>query len=142
MTIYVGKRVQGHALVLKDGRPFDAARSLQVRNHSPTGFNWGYMGSGPAQLALALLLDVLGDELAAQRYYQAFKADQVATWPESWSIDAAQIRAWVDLQRLAEEVDEEVERQLRAELDDLGEGLGDGQADQPVIVPRGVRIAE
>lgn len=31
-----------------------------VRNHSPDGFQWGYGGSGPAQLALALCLDVLG----------------------------------------------------------------------------------
>jgi hypothetical protein len=26
-------------------------------NHSPTGFSWGYAGSGPAQLALAILAD-------------------------------------------------------------------------------------
>jgi hypothetical protein len=31
-----------------------------LRN-SPTGFGWGYGGSGPAQLALALLADSLGD---------------------------------------------------------------------------------
>src|SRR5467141_965015 len=30
---------------------------LEARNHSPTGFAWGYGGSGPAQLALALLID-------------------------------------------------------------------------------------
>jgi len=28
-------------------------------DHSPTGFEWGYGGSGPAQLALALLADAL-----------------------------------------------------------------------------------
>ena len=31
-----------------------------IRNHSPSGFNWGYGGSGPAQLALAILADFLG----------------------------------------------------------------------------------
>jgi hypothetical protein len=30
--------------------------------HSPTGFEWGYGGSGPADLALALAADVIGDE--------------------------------------------------------------------------------
>jgi len=30
---------------------------LRLRNHSPTGFSWGYGGSGPAQLALAILVD-------------------------------------------------------------------------------------
>ena len=30
--------------------------SLCLRNHSPTGPNWGYHGSGPAQLAIVILL--------------------------------------------------------------------------------------
>ena len=28
---------------------------LDLVNHSPTGFEWGYGGSGPAQLAVAML---------------------------------------------------------------------------------------
>jgi hypothetical protein len=28
---------------------------LDLWNHSPTGLEWGYAGSGPAQLALALI---------------------------------------------------------------------------------------
>jgi hypothetical protein len=35
---------------------------LDLFNHSPTGFSWGYGGSGPAQLAVALLADALGDD--------------------------------------------------------------------------------
>lgn len=31
----------------------------EIANHSPTGFEWGYSGSGPAQLALAILHDHL-----------------------------------------------------------------------------------
>lgn len=34
--------------------------SLKVRNHSPDGFEFGYHGSGPAQLALAILMDYTG----------------------------------------------------------------------------------
>ncbi len=30
---------------------------LDLANHSPDGFSWGYGGSGPAQLALAILAD-------------------------------------------------------------------------------------
>jgi len=37
---------------------------LDLRNHSPTGFEWGYGGSGPAQLALALAASRLPDPLA------------------------------------------------------------------------------
>ena len=40
-------------------KPLDSRRDLW--NHSPTGFEWGYCGSGPAQLALALLADHLGE---------------------------------------------------------------------------------
>ena len=29
--------------------------------HSPTGFSWGYGGSGPADLALSILADHLGE---------------------------------------------------------------------------------
>lgn len=29
--------------------------------HSPDGFSWGYEGSGPAELARCILIDVLGD---------------------------------------------------------------------------------
>ncbi len=35
---------------------------LDIRNHSPDGFAWGYPGSGPARLALAILCDALGDD--------------------------------------------------------------------------------
>src|SRR5215469_11969326 len=36
---------------------------LELVNHSPSGFDWGPGGSGPAQLALALLADCLLFEL-------------------------------------------------------------------------------
>jgi len=49
-----------HVRIEGEGR----ARQLPPRNslvdHSPDGFEWGYGGSGPAQLALALLADALG----------------------------------------------------------------------------------
>lgn len=32
--------------------------------HSPTGFSWGYAGSGPADLARCLLIDHLGTKAA------------------------------------------------------------------------------
>ena len=59
---------------------------LDVRNHSPTGFAWGYEGSGPAQLALAILIDHYkadgfsekGAIARACEIYQRFKADVIA----------------------------------------------------------------
>lgn len=68
---------------------------LELRNHSPTGFAWGYGGSGPAQLALALLMHALGDQAMALAHYQDFKQDHVAGWKESWSITAEDIQFYV-----------------------------------------------
>ena len=44
--------------VYLDEEYLDPEISQKVRNHSPDGFNWGYCGSGPAQLALAIVLIV------------------------------------------------------------------------------------
>lgn len=54
-------------------------RSLAVRNHSPSGFNWGYGGSGPAQTALAILMELLPIPIA-EALYQEFKKDFVQYW--------------------------------------------------------------
>jgi hypothetical protein len=72
---------------------------LDLFNHSPAGFSWGYGGSGPAQLALALLADALGDDDLAVRLHQAFKFRVVACWPEGerWWITTEQIAAVVNL---------------------------------------------
>ena len=56
-------------------------RSRQVQNHSPDGFSWGYQGSGPAQLALALLLEAGASQKEAQKYHQEFKRDKIAMLP-------------------------------------------------------------
>lgn len=58
---------------------------FDLRNHSPDGFNWGYHGSGPAQLALAICADCLADDQRALGIYQWFKrlviaAEQRTSW--------------------------------------------------------------
>lgn len=60
---------------------------LDVVNHSPTGFAWGYAGSGPSQLALAILLDHLGDKARALRIYQDFKFRCIANFPQLRGFD-------------------------------------------------------
>jgi hypothetical protein len=71
----------------------------QKSEHSPTGFSWGYGGSGPAQLALALLADALADDDRAVRLHQEFKFKVVACWPEGerWWITTEQITAVMNL---------------------------------------------
>lgn len=75
--------------------PLDPAASQEIINHSPTGFNWGYGGSGPAQLALALLLDATGDKDRSVRFYQTFKWDQVSNLPNNWKLTETSILNWL-----------------------------------------------
>ena len=66
-----------------------------VPRHSPTGVEWGYSGSGPADLARSVLL-ALTDLETADALYQRFKAEVVATVPETGGVlRAADVRAWV-----------------------------------------------
>ena len=61
-------------VVSRDGKIIHPAQSLRIVNHSPDGFSWGYPGSGPAQLALGILLVHLnGDSDRALALYQDFK---------------------------------------------------------------------
>ena len=63
--------------------------------HSPTGVEWGYGGSGPADLALSVLL-ALTDEQAANALYHCFKHEVVASVPEAGGVlRAADVRRWV-----------------------------------------------
>jgi hypothetical protein len=60
---------------------------LDIVNHSPTGFSWGYSGSGPAQLAVAILADWMTCDYAARALHQRFKAAAIAGLPEKhWSL--------------------------------------------------------
>ncbi len=71
-------------------------QALPVRhdlcNHSPIGFAWGYAGSRPAQLALAMLAYLYGD-IQALRYYQSFKDDTVTGLQqnEGWEMTSEQV---------------------------------------------------
>ncbi len=61
-----------------NGKRLDPRRSQYLRNHSPDGFAWGYGGSGPSQLALAILLEVTDSPDVALRHYQDFKWEFIA----------------------------------------------------------------
>jgi hypothetical protein len=73
-------------------RPLDPR--FDLANHSPSGFAWGYGGSGPAQLALALLADVYGDDKIALIYHQSFKWKVVARLEQNapWTLTEEAIR--------------------------------------------------
>lgn len=75
-----------------------ASASQALMNHSPNGFNWGYGGSGPSQLALGLLLEVTSDSNLSLRYYQDFKWEIVANLSDTWELSEVSILAWIQEQ--------------------------------------------
>src|SRR5690606_27712886 len=100
-------------IITVDGRPLD-----HIVYHSPTGMEWGYGGSGPADLALSILADYLGEQAAVRRYldstrrnpwdtldveeplslrlHQLFKFAYVAQFDRShWRLTGAEIAAWL-----------------------------------------------
>src|SRR5512139_3403955 len=93
-TLISGQRAaDGRALAwINDDQPLP-----HVVHHSPTGFNWGYGGSGPADLALSILSFVIGPEqetvgifegarcgALAWQLHQPFKWTYVARWDKDW----------------------------------------------------------
>jgi hypothetical protein len=99
MKSYHGKRTaQGCEVVIEEaGATRPLPPRLDLRNHSPTGFEWGYGGSGPAQLALALAADVLGDDERAQDSYQRLKFKLIGGLPEEgWVLTEDRIRSAVE----------------------------------------------
>lgn len=78
--------------VTVDGKPISPRNDLY--NHSPDGLSWGYSGSGPAQLALAMLADHFGNDKKALSLYQDFKFSCIAKLPmnEGFEINSDDIQ--------------------------------------------------
>ena len=107
MKTYEGRR-QGYAVIVTvDGRPLNPR--LDLWNHIPTGFEWGYGGSGPAQLALAILTDHLGDDEQAFNFHHRFKWAVIAELPHrEWILTSEDIDRLLQTLRLAEPLLESV----------------------------------
>lgn len=88
MKTYIGMRSErtGNCTVriVEDGDARELPLRLDIANHSPTGFEWGYGGSGPAQLAIALIADAMGGSRAdVLRLHQRFKWAVVGRLPRT-----------------------------------------------------------
>jgi len=79
----------------KPGKFSETCKPIKhIAIHSPDGFEYGYGGSGPADLAYAILTEVLGESWA-NLYYQAFKNECVAKQTANeWIVTVAQVYEW------------------------------------------------
>lgn len=80
-----------------DDEPQPLSPRFDLANHSPTGFQWGYGGSGPAQLALAICADALDDDERAMAIYQRFKSRVIRKLPtgKPWTLTREDVLATV-----------------------------------------------
>jgi hypothetical protein len=115
--IYRGKRLEDGldvSVLVLDRRQRKRVRPLRhIPFHSPDGFAWGYYGSGPADLALAMLVDYLRERpphtgwLAGAKFsrwtvdsrafahHQDFKREVVAQFGDAWELSGLHIDAWL-----------------------------------------------
>lgn len=91
---YIGTRREGCALVsvIEAGNIRRALRpGFEFVKHSPSGFEWGYGGSGPAQLAFALLLDHCQAPGPALMFHQDFKWNVISKFGDDWELTTDEI---------------------------------------------------
>jgi hypothetical protein len=90
-----------------------------VEHHSPTGFEWGYGGSGPADLALSILTDYFHEKWGrvtkehinqgvhpAVVLHQDFKWSFVAAFPPEWKLHKEEIDAWTSEREIAKTIED------------------------------------
>ncbi len=104
MATYTGHITESgeFGIVMKDSRIMNPADSLKVENHSPDGFSWGYHGSGPTQLALAILLEEWGNwqsfppRSMVHGHHIQFRDNVIAKMPrdEGWQLTSKEIEDW------------------------------------------------
>jgi len=85
-----------------DGRQMDMANSVRLYAHTPDGsVSWGYLGSGPSQLALALMLHFGATDNEALEWYQEFKLEVIGNLPESnFTMKNERVEEWLEAKRI------------------------------------------
>jgi hypothetical protein len=100
--VYKGGRMPSgrtYVTVHEEGKPVRQLKHF-VR-HSPDGFEWGYGGSGPAELARCILLDHFGEDgrkvrSLADSFYQDFKRTFIERiQADEWAIADTEILCWL-----------------------------------------------
>lgn len=91
MSTFEGKRTIDGLLVTVDGRRLD--EHYDVKCFTSWGFEWTYEGDSPQQLALAILIEHLGDKARALRLSEPFMRKVIANLDNDWVLSAGEIDA-------------------------------------------------
>lgn len=91
MSTFEGKRTIDGLVVTKDGRRLD--EHYAVKRFTNWGFEWTYEGDSPQQLALAILVEHLGNTKRAISLSEAFMRKIVANLDNDWILSSGDIDA-------------------------------------------------
>lgn len=91
MKVYEGSRTIDGLVVTVDGRPL--SEHCDVKQFTTYGFEWTYEGAAPQQLALAILVDHLGDGAKAIALSEAFMKSVVADLDNDWRLTGRDVDA-------------------------------------------------
>ena len=84
MSVFRGIREGSRCSVTVNGKPLDPRRNL--RDNAAEGFDWASQGEGATQLALAILANHAGDDVAL-RVHRKFAKAVIAGLPfERWTL--------------------------------------------------------
>jgi hypothetical protein len=86
---FEGRRTIDGLVVTVDGKRLD--EHYAVKQFTTWGFEWTYEGDSPKQLALALLVEHLGDTQRALKLTDAFMREVVANLDNDWVLSSADI---------------------------------------------------
>jgi len=89
MKTYEGKRTIDGLVVTADGKRLD--EHYEVNRFTKYGFEWTYEGESPQQLALAILVDYLGDNERALRLSEPFMKSIIANLDNDWVLKGDEI---------------------------------------------------
>jgi hypothetical protein len=89
VSTFEGKRTIDGLLVTVDGRRLD--EHYDVKCFTSWGFEWTYEGDSPQQLALAILVEHLGDKARALDLCEPFMRKVVANLDNDWVLSAGEI---------------------------------------------------
>jgi hypothetical protein len=93
MKTYQGKRTIDGLVVTVDGTRLD--ERYDVKRFTRYGFEWTYEGESPQQLALAILVDHLGDRERAIRLSEPFMKSVIANLDNDWTLTSQDVDAFL-----------------------------------------------
>lgn len=89
MTTFEGKRTIDGLVVTVDGAPL--SEYYDVKQFTKYGFEWTYEGASPRQLALAIVMETLGDKDRAIRLSEPFMKSVIANLDNDWTLAGGEI---------------------------------------------------